>query len=115
SAFETLIGLAEHLRLQQERTDNFKVVNEMYLPLKSFSFPHLDQYINQINSDNLDKLKEDNEALQQIDAELEKSRKSISQIRALIETIKSQGQRYIELQKEAKVCPMCESEFNSAA
>nr|WP_315422402.1 hypothetical protein [uncultured Pedobacter sp.] len=115
NAFETLIGLAEHLWLQQDKSDNLKVVNEMYLPLKSFSFPHLDQYINQINSDNLDKLKEDNEALQQIDSELEKSRKSISQVRALVETIKSQGQKYIELQKEARICPMCESEFNSAA
>lgn len=113
-AFEKLSGLAENLRIQQEKADNLKVVGEMYLPLKSISFPFPNKTITQINSDNLEQLKKDNEALQQVDVELEKSRKSISQVKALIDTIKSEGQKFIILQSEAKNCPMCESEFNTS-
>jgi len=113
--YKRLEGLDEKLRQQRNKVNQLRIANELYLPIRSFTFSNPNISVDEYKQKLLQKLVEDGAALEQIDVELEKSRKSLSQVKALLATIKNEGRQYLELNLGANVCPMCNSKFTSTS
>ncbi|QEM12374.1 hypothetical protein [Mucilaginibacter rubeus] len=110
-----LTGHNERLRQQKVIVNQLRIANELYSPVRGFAFPDSNLSIDEYRKILSKQLVEDSAALEQIDVELEKSRKNISQVKALLATIKNDGKNYLELNLNSNVCPMCNSKFTSTS
>ncbi len=109
-----IIGLSERLKSLRTKVKLLQGLRLDYYAVSLFTFEFPELPLNEGRRNQSENLKEKEKAIVIVDQQIETGQQTLSDLQAIISTIRNQGKQYLSLDENGTKCPLCLSDFGTS-